>query len=122
MTSFKRTTYIFITLFLLGLASTFYAEAQRVRGRRSGRNVSSQVKTDSLGLDSLRLDSLSADSLSADSLPSDTMGKKDALDAPVIYEASDSIVFTKGGFAHLYGSGKVNYQSLRFRKGQLSEN
>ena len=31
------------------------------------------------------------------------------MDAPVAYEASDSIVFTQGGFAHLYGDGKVSY-------------
>lgn len=122
MTSFKRTTYIFITLFLLGLVSTFYAEAQRVRGRRSGRNVLSQVKADSLSLDSLRIDSLASDSLSSDSLPSDTTGKKDALDAPVIYEASDSIVFTKGGFAHLYGSGKVNYQKIELTSAVITMN
>ena len=79
MTSFKRTTYIFIILFLLGLVSTFYAEAQRVRGRRSGRNVSSEIKTDSLNIDSL-----SVDSLSSDSLASDTAKNKDALDAPVV--------------------------------------
>ena len=35
--------------------------------------------------------------------------KKEALDAPVAYEANDSLVFTQGGFAHLYGQGKVTY-------------
>ena len=49
----------------------------------------------------------------ADSLLQDTVAaappKKDALDAPVAYEANDSIVFTQSGFAHLYGQGKVSY-------------
>ena len=35
--------------------------------------------------------------------------KKDALDAPVAYEANDSIVFTQSGFAHLCGQGQVSY-------------
>ena len=52
-------------------------------------------KTDSLHRDSLALDSLGMDSLTAD-----TTKKKEPLDAPVIYEASDSIVFTKEGYAH----------------------
>ena len=117
MTSFKRTTYIFIILFLLGLVSTFYAEAQRVRGGRSGRNISSEIKTDSLNADSL-----SSDSLSSDTLASDTTESKDALDAPVVYEASDSIVFTKGGFAHLYGSGKVNYQKIELTSAVITMN
>lgn len=34
------------------------------------------------------------------------------MDAPVIYSANDSIVFEEGGYAHLYGDGKVNYQSI----------
>ena len=38
--------------------------------------------------------------------------KKDALQAPVTYEANDSVTFTQGGFAHLYGGGKINYQQI----------
>lgn len=48
-----------------------------------------------------------------DSLRQDTVAalppKKNALDAPVAYEANDSIVFTQSGFAHLFGQGKVSY-------------
>ena len=55
-------------------------------------------------------DSLPTDSLVSDSLQTDTVPKKkDGLDAPVTYEANDSIVFTQDGYAHLYGEGKVNY-------------
>ena len=46
-----------------------------------------------------------SDSLQMDTVPK----KKDGLDAPVTYEANDSIVFTQDGYAHLYGDGKVNY-------------
>ncbi len=39
--------------------------------------------------------------------------RKDALDDPVIYESSDSMVWNNGGYASLYGSGKVNYQNVQ---------
>lgn len=53
------------------------------------------------------------DSLRNDTIQLQPAGKKkQPLDAPVTYEANDSIVFTQGGFAHLYGDGKVNYQKI----------
>lgn len=46
--------------------------------------------------------------------------KKNALDAPVTYEASDSIVFTQSGFAHLYGQGKVTYPGADLEAATIS--
>ena len=88
-----------------------------MRGKRpvSDRN---RNRVDSLSSDSL----VNADSLAMDSLALDTTPKKEPLDAPVIYEASDSIVFTKGGFAHLYGSGKVNYQNIELTSQLITMN
>ena len=61
-------------------------------------------------------DSLVTDSIKKDSIPTDTLltpkPKKDALNAPVIFEASDSIVYVQGGLAHLFGNGKVNYEKI----------
>ena len=53
------------------------------------------------------------DSIASDTLANDSVEveKKDGLDAPVSYEANDSIVFTQEGYAHLYGDGKVTYPS-----------
>ena len=113
MTSFKRTTYLLLSLFVFGFFCSFYAEAQRVRGKR----MRGGEKTDSLHRDSLALDSLGMDSLAAD-----TTKKKEPLDAPVIYEASDSIVFTKEGYAHLYGEGKVNYQNIELTSAVITMN
>ena len=117
MTSFRKTIYLLISLFVMGFFFSFYAEAQRVRGKRpvSERN---RNRVDSLSSDSL----VNADSLAMDSLALDTTPKKEPLDAPVIYEASDSIVFTKGGFAHLYGSGKVNYQNIELTSQLITMN
>ena len=113
MTSFRRTTYLLLSLFVFGFFCSFYAEAQRVRGKR----MRGGEKTDSLHRDSLALESLGMDSLAAD-----TTKKKEPLDAPVIYEASDSIVFTKEGYAHLYGEGKVNYQNIELTSAVITMN
>ena len=113
MTSFRRTTYLLLSLFVFGFFCSFYAEAQRVRGKR----MRGGEKTDSLHRDSLALDSLGMDSLAAD-----TTKKKEPLDAPVICEASDSIVFTKEGYAHLYGEGKVNYQNIELTSAVITMN
>ena len=113
MTSFRRTTYLLLSLFVFGFFCSFYAEAQRVRGKR----MRGGEKTGSLHRDSLALDSLGMDSLA-----SDTTKKKEPLDAPVIYEASDSIVFTKEGYAHLYGEGKVNYQNIELTSAVITMN
>ena len=78
----------------------------RRRGRR-GQDGAFTLGTDSLMLDSLALDSLAQDTIALDTVP---QKKKEALEAPVNYEAQDSIVFTQDGWAHLYGNGKVVYQ------------
>ena len=38
--------------------------------------------------------------------------KKDALDDPVHYESNDSMIWDYGGYASLYGNGKVEYQNV----------
>jgi hypothetical protein len=48
------------------------------------------------------------DSLLTDTIPS----RKNALDAPVVYTASDSIIMTAGNWAYLYGQGDVKYQQI----------
>lgn len=117
MTSFKRTIYLLLSLFVFGFFCSFYAEAQRVRGKRMRGGDRNSVTADSLQRDSLAMDSLGIDTLAAD-----TAKKKEPLDAPVTYEASDSIVFTKGGYAHLYGEGKVNYQNIELTSAVISMN
>lgn len=66
------------------------------------------------------------DTLQPDSLRMDTLAasgkKKQPLDAPVTYEANDSIVFTQGGYAHLYGQGKVNYQQIELAADVITMN
>lgn len=90
-------------------------------------NSDSVVKLDSTEtkeqITSLSSDSLpelpSAESLRGfraedDTLKNDTTKKNDSmLDFPVQYEAADSTVYLPGeGFAHFFGSSKVNYQQI----------
>ena len=72
--------------------------------------------TDSL---SLLQDSLQTDSVSIDSIKPE---KKDAIDAPVFYECTDSMVWASDGNAHLYGNGKVKYDKIELTANIISMN
>ncbi len=52
--------------------------------------------------------------LPADSIPlTDTIPpRKNALEAPVAYDATDSIIMTAGNWAYLFGDGHVKYQQI----------
>lgn len=84
-------------------------------------------------------DSVVANPVLADSLLSDTVPvlgdsiavqdsvalpspKKQAIDAPVFYECTDSMVWSTGGNAYLYGSGKVVYDKIELTANIISMN
>ena len=129
MTPLKANTFIsFILLFVLLLLSGEAASQRRRRGVvPPGRQHVDSLRSDSLGQgiasshrrgmrDTLQPDSLRMDTLAASGK------KKQPLDAPVTYEANDSIVFTQGGYAHLYGQGKVNYQQIELAADVITMN
>ena len=64
------------------------------------------------------------DTLRSDTLATDTAKspKKDAIEAPVYYECTDSIVWSRGGNAYLYGSGKVKYENIELTANIISMN
>ena len=68
--------------------------------------------------------SLLQDSLRSDTLATDSVKpkKNDAIDAPVYYECTDSLVWSRGGNAYLYGSGKVNYGKIELTANIISMN
>ena len=100
MTSLKQN--IFISFLLLLVLLSFSTEAVAQRRIRPVQPPVGIAPQDSVALN---------DTLAADSLRQDTVAaKKDnGLDAPVTYEANDSLVFTQDGYAHLFGESKVNY-------------
>ena len=86
--------------------------------RRRGMITSNTAQKDSLqGSDSLKADTVT---VRIDSIA--PVKKKQPLDAPVVYESNDSTVFTLGGSATLYGSGKVNYQNIELAAEVISMN
>jgi lipopolysaccharide assembly outer membrane protein LptD (OstA) len=98
---------ILALILVLAILVPSVAESQRRR-----RNL---VNPNGMGADTVKRDSIKNDSTSA---------KKDKtkLDAPVNYQADDSIVFTRDGYAHLYGNGKVNYQQTSLNAQIISMN
>lgn len=108
MTSLKANTFISFILLIVLLLLSGEAVSQR-RGRRVSAPGPRQADSLSVG-DTLQNGTLPDGTLAGDTLQADTVApKKEALDAPVVYEANDSIVFTQSGFAHLFGQGKVTY-------------
>lgn len=59
----------------------------------------------------------------ADSLHNDTVPqKRDQLEAPVVYQSQDSMIWYKNGNAYLYGSGQVNYQKIELKANEITIN
>ena len=54
--------------------------------------------------------------------PKDSTEKKEPLEAPVIYESSDSMVWIMGGNANLYGQGNVKYDNIELEASVISMN
>lgn len=108
MTQNKLHRIIPFLLLAICLMMCIDSGAQRARNRRQGINDS--IRVDSLGTDTVALDTVGGKK------------KKEPLDAPVVYEANDSIVFTEGGFAHLYGQSKVNYEKIELTSEVITMN
>ena len=93
----------------------------------AARNVASRYVTRAR-LVALRDTALVVDTLSSRNVAeqsSDTVTpkkNKDAIDAPVRYVANDSMVWTRGGNAYLYGSGQVNYDKIELTADIISMN
>lgn len=104
MTPLKSNILIsFILLFVLLVLPNEATPQQRRRSREVRENTPPAT---------LSADTLKADTTKTDSLTLTPAKKKQPLGAPVVYSANDSIVFTDGGYAHLYGEGKVNYEKI----------
>lgn len=70
---------------------------------------------------------VNADVLATDTavvVPSDTIvndsTKRTDLEAPVVYQSQDSMVWYKNGNAYLYGSGQVNYQRIELKANEIT--
>lgn len=99
----------FVTLLLavvaLALPSTASAHARPLMGRRMPRLIVSADST------ALQTDSLKG-----------KKEQKDAIDAPVFYECTDSMVWSRNGNAYLYGAGKVRYDKIELTANVIKMN
>lgn len=73
-------------------------------------------------VDSLQLAADSTRTALPDSLAADSLQRKQALDAPVSYQAADSIVMTAGNWAYLFGDGSVKYQQIELQAENIEMN
>lgn len=100
--------YRVLFIILISLLGTVSLKAQELVPADGGLE-----QTDSLAL--AQTDSVA--------LANDTIQKKkSALDAPVIYQAADSIVMTAGNWAFLYGEGDVKYQNIQLQSEVIEMN
>ena len=99
----------FVTLLLmvvaLALPSAASAHARPLMGRRMPRLIVSADST------ALQTDSLKG-----------KKEQKDAIDAPVFYECTDSMVWSRNGNAYLYGAGKVRYDKIELTANVIKMN
>lgn len=95
----------FITTFFL---FPFYITHSSVKAQDS--NTRGIRTIDTIDIDSNLVQS---QRIAKDTLKTDTIQpKKSGLDAPVEYEANDSIIFTAGNIGYLYGESNVKYQTI----------
>ena len=107
--------YVFIFLLLSMIGASCLSEA--VYARRTYVDYGLLLKDSTIIESSLTTPS---DTISSDSV--NNKKNKDALDAPVKYVANDSMVWSRGGNAFLYGSGKVNYDKIELTADIISMN
>lgn len=122
MPSLKATTLISLLLLLILLVIPDEALSQR-RGRRGNATDMPGDTLPPLPGDSLRQTTTTTDSIPKDSIALQPEKKKQLLDAPIVYEASDSIVidFRGGGTrAHLYGNSKADYENVKLTAAIIS--
>jgi len=96
---------LLLTVVALALPSAASAHARPLMGRRMPRLIISADST------ALQTDSLK-----------DKKEQKDAIDAPVFYECTDSMVWSRNGNAYLYGAGKVRYDKIELTANVIKMN
>lgn len=80
------------------------------------------AKTDTTMMDSLQLAIYHHNKMVDDSIRLDSLNKKkkSGIDAPVKYEAHDSLVYeAKSNTAHLYGAAEVSYENMNLKSDKI---
>ena len=97
---------------------TVVACSQSLSAQRAMRRA--DVVPDSVAMATEALSADTAMVTPADSLANDTASQRTDLEAPVVYQSQDSMVWYKNGNAYLYGSGQVNYQKIELKANEIT--
>lgn len=98
-------------------ADTTQTDSSRVKGLQAD-----DAATDTTGMDSLQLAVYHHNKAVDDSLRLDSINrkKKNSIDAPVNYQADDSLVYMAStNTAHLYGSAEVKYENMDLKSDKI---
>lgn len=98
-------------------ADTTQTDSSRVKGLQADG-----AATDTTGMDSLQLAVYHHNKAIDDSLRLDSINrkKKNGIDAPVNYQADDSLVYMAStNTAHLYGSAEVKYENMDLKSDKI---
>ena len=107
----KLRKYIILLLSVVAFSQSL--SAQRAMRRAGAVSDSASVATDVLPADAEMV-------APVDSLANDTASQRTDLEAPVVYQSQDSMVWYKNGNAYLYGSGQVNYQKIELKANEIT--
>ncbi len=104
------------------LLAFFLMQAQGLLAQRRGASRNNVPISDTLVAMSDTLVSDALDVAAADTMATDTtsVNKRDELEAPVVYQSKDSMVWYKNGNAYLYGDGQVNYQRIELKANEIT--
>ena len=98
------------------------ADAAQIDSSRNKAWQADDAQTDTTGMDSLQLAVYHHNKAVDDSLRLDSINrkKKNGIDAPVNYQADDSLVYmASSNTAHLYGSAEVKYENMDLKSDKI---
>ncbi len=104
------------------VGDTVNVDTHKLLGEMKAAENGAGTSKDSTTTDSLHLAIEAHNKMIDDSLHRDSLqkAKKNGIEAPVKYEAGDSIVYdATTGIAHLYGSSKVDYQNMNLESEKI---
>lgn len=118
----KSNVYGYFAAGRQSVGDTVNVDTHKLLGEMKATGNGAGTSKDSTITDSLHLAIEAHNKMIDDSLHRDSLqkAKKNGIEAPVKYEAGDSIVYdATTGIAHLYGSSKVDYQNMNLESEKI---
>jgi len=118
----KSNVYGYLAVGRQSVGDTVNVDTHKLLGEMKATGNGAGTSKDSTITDSLHLAIEAHNKMIDDSLHRDSLqkAKKNGIEAPVKYEAGDSIVYdATTGIAHLYGSSKVDYQNMNLESEKI---